>query len=121
MRSHKSAHQCNSPVLFPILRRKALLDRLVDRLALCALALGALLSPTRNMDIVLGNMHWADTGQMDCNTGSGNTPTNKETRQPTDQAGFTKDPMLVTHQLRYKGRQRIAANPGTLMPKSFTQ
>ncbi len=33
--------------------RKALLDRL----ALCAFALDALLSPTINMDIVFGNMH----------------------------------------------------------------
>lgn len=37
--------------------RKALLDRLVDRLAPHALALDALLSPTMHIDIVLGTMH----------------------------------------------------------------
>ena len=59
MRSHESAHMDASAetlLCYPQLR-KALLDRLADRLALCALALDALVSPTTNMDIVFGNMH----------------------------------------------------------------
>ncbi len=47
MRSHESAHQLRPVVVVSCSKlREALLDRLVDRLALCALALDALLSPT---------------------------------------------------------------------------
>ena len=50
------------------------------------------------------------------------TPTNRQTRQPTDQAGFTKaDPVLMAHQSRYRGRPRVAANPGTLDPEASIQ
>jgi len=58
VRSHESVHQLRPSYVVPYSKlRKALLDRLADRLALCALALDALLSPTINMDIVFGNMH----------------------------------------------------------------
>ena len=56
MRSHESVHQLRPSYVVPYSKlRKALLDRLADRLALCALALDALLSPA--MDMGFGNMH----------------------------------------------------------------
>ncbi len=49
-------HQLRPSYVIPYSKlRKALLDRLADRLALCALALDALLSPA--MDMGFGNMH----------------------------------------------------------------
>jgi len=58
VRSHESAHQLRPVVVVSCSKlREALLDRLVDRLAPGALALGTLLSPTIHRDILLGSMH----------------------------------------------------------------
>ena len=58
MRSRESAHQLRLSCDVSYCKlRKALLDRLVDRLALYALALNALLPPTIHEEILLGSMH----------------------------------------------------------------